>query len=190
MTVLVCGDTGEVLAIVRHRSSQALSGFLAAQGHRWQQGVKVVVSDGSKPYKAAIDARLGHARHVLDRFHVIGWFAAGLTAVCRDIQRRPEGSTQVACSGWSRDAHIEPLTPAALTPSGVDHTGQREMARRVRWVGCGGLPATAINPWLGPYIQLATTLYKFPDFRLRAVPAKRVPELIDCCQPRCRARGV
>ena len=54
--------------------------------------VKVVVSDGSAAYKAAIEARLGHTRHVLDRFHVIRWFAAGLTAVRRDVQRRPEGS--------------------------------------------------------------------------------------------------
>ena len=38
------------------------------------------------------DAHLGHARHVLDRFHVIRWFAAGLTQVRRDIQRRePKG---------------------------------------------------------------------------------------------------
>ncbi|WP_420622338.1 ISL3 family transposase [Candidatus Poriferisodalis sp.] len=92
VTVLVNGDTGEVLAMVPHRNAQALSGFLASQGHRWCKGVKVVVSDGSKPYKAAIERRLGHARHVLDRFHVIRWFAAGLTAVRRDVQRRPEGS--------------------------------------------------------------------------------------------------
>ena len=90
--VLVNGDTGEVLAMVPHRNVQALSGFLAAQGHKWCKGVKVVVSDGSKTYKAATGARLGHARHVLDRFHVIRWFAAGLTAVRRDVQRRPEGS--------------------------------------------------------------------------------------------------
>ena len=29
------------------------------QGHRWCKGVKVVVSDGSKAYKSAIDAHLG-----------------------------------------------------------------------------------------------------------------------------------
>ena len=46
------------------------------QGHRWCKGVKVVVSDGSKAYKSAIGAHLGHARHVLDRFHVIRWFTA------------------------------------------------------------------------------------------------------------------
>ena len=92
VTVLVNGDTGEVLAMVPHRSAQALSTFLAAQGHRWCRAVKVVVSDGSKAYKTAIEGRLGHARHVLDRFHVIRWFQAGLTAARRDIQRRPEGS--------------------------------------------------------------------------------------------------
>ena len=92
VTVIVNGDTGEVLAMVPHRDTQALSGFLAAQGPRWCKAVKVVVSDGSAAYKAAIEARLGHARHVLDRFHVIRWFQAGLTAVRRDIQRRPEGS--------------------------------------------------------------------------------------------------
>ena len=92
VTVLVNGDTGETLAMVPHRSEAALSGFLAAQGHKWCKGVKVVVSDGSAAYAAAIAKRLGHARHVLDRFHVIRWFAAGLTAVRRDVQRRPEGS--------------------------------------------------------------------------------------------------
>ena len=92
VTVIVNGDTGRTLAMVEHRSSAALSAFLMQQGHRWCKQVKVVVSDGSRAYKAAIDAHLGHARHVLDRFHVIRWFAAALTQVRRDIQRRePHG---------------------------------------------------------------------------------------------------
>ena len=54
----------------------------------------MVVSDGSKAYTAAIVVRLGHARLVLDRFHVTRWFAAGLVAVRRDVQRRtPPGAT-------------------------------------------------------------------------------------------------
>ena len=94
VTVIVNGDTGQTLAMVEHRSSAALSTFLMRQGHRWCKGVKVVVSDGSKAYKSAIDAHLGHARHVLDRFHVIRWFSAGLTQVRRDVQRRePHGLT-------------------------------------------------------------------------------------------------
>ena len=92
VTVIVNGDTGRTLAMVEHRSSAALSAFLVQQGHRWCKQVKVVVSDGSRAYKAAIGAHLGHARHVLDRFHVIRWFAAGLTQVRRDVQRRePKG---------------------------------------------------------------------------------------------------
>ena len=94
VTVIVNADTGKTLAMVPHRSSAALSAFLAQQGHRWCKGVKVVVTDGSRAYRSAVDARLGHARHVLDRFHVIRWFAAGLTAVRRDVQRRwPQGVT-------------------------------------------------------------------------------------------------
>ncbi len=94
VTVVLNGDTGRTLAMVEHRNAAALSGFFIEQGRRWCAGVTVVVSDGSKSYKAAIDAHLGCARHVLDRFHVIRWFAAGLTQVRRDVQRRqPEGVT-------------------------------------------------------------------------------------------------
>jgi len=54
VTVLINGDTGETLGIVKHRNAAALSGFLVAQGHRWLRGVKVVVSDGSTSYRSAI----------------------------------------------------------------------------------------------------------------------------------------
>ena len=97
VTVIVNADTGRTLAMIPHRNTAALSVFGARQGHRWCKGVKVVVSDGSKAYKAAIDVRLGHARHVLDRFHVIRWFSAGLVAVRRDVQRRtPPGGPPTA----------------------------------------------------------------------------------------------
>ncbi len=56
-----------------------------------------MVSDGSKSYKAAIDAHLPGATHVLDRFHVVRWFAAGLTLVRRTAQRRePRGQVRPA----------------------------------------------------------------------------------------------
>ena len=81
-------DTGRTPAMVEHRSSAALTAFLMSQSHKWRRGVKVVVTDGSRAYKASVQACLPGARHVLDRFHVIRWLAAGLTAVRRDIQRR------------------------------------------------------------------------------------------------------
>lgn len=97
VTVVQNGETGEVLAMVAHRSEAALSGFLAAQGRRWCRGVEVVVTDGSRSYRASVERHLGHALHVLDRFHVVRWFAAGLTAVRRDAQRRePRGQVRPA----------------------------------------------------------------------------------------------
>ena len=96
VTVLINGDTGETLGIVRHRNAAALSGFLVEQGHRWLKGVKVVVSDGSVSYRSAIHQHLGHATHVLDRFHVARWFAAGMIEVRRRIQRIGEHGSRPA----------------------------------------------------------------------------------------------
>jgi transposase len=67
VTVLINGETGEGLGLVRHRGAHALNGFLTEQGHRWCRGVKVVVSDGSPSHRSAIRTHLGHATHVVDR---------------------------------------------------------------------------------------------------------------------------
>ncbi len=96
VTVILNADSGQILAMVEHRNAAALAGFFIEQGPRWCRGVKVVVSDGSKSYKAAIDQHLGQARHVLDRFHVIRWFAQGLTLVRRDLQRRQPAGVKPA----------------------------------------------------------------------------------------------
>ena len=48
VTVAVKGDTGGVLAIVEGRSKAALSRFFIEQGPRWCQGVRTVVTDGSR----------------------------------------------------------------------------------------------------------------------------------------------
>ena len=96
VTVLLNGETGEGLGVVKHRDADALGGFLQAQGHRWLRGVKVVVTDGSKSYRAAIHQHLGGATHVVDRFHVARWFAAGLIEVRRRIQRQGPPGTRPA----------------------------------------------------------------------------------------------
>ena len=54
VTVVVNGDTGEVLAIVEGRSKAALSRFFIEQGPRWCHSVQTVVTDGSRSYRAAI----------------------------------------------------------------------------------------------------------------------------------------
>ena len=92
VTVVLNGETGHILAMFEHRSTAALAGFFREQTPGWRRGVKVVVTDGSRAYKSAIDTWIPNARHVLDRFHVVRWFTAGLTAVRPDIQRRPDGT--------------------------------------------------------------------------------------------------
>ena len=88
VTVVACGDTGKILAMIPGRTKGSLSRFFRDQGPRWCRGVEIVVSDGSRSYQAAIGQYLPDARHVLDRFHVVRWFTQGLTLVRREIQRR------------------------------------------------------------------------------------------------------
>ena len=89
VTVVACGDSGKVLAMIPGRTKGSLSRFFRDQGPRWCRQVEIVVSDGSRSYQAAIAQYLPDARHVLDRFHVARWFTEGLTLVRRELQRRP-----------------------------------------------------------------------------------------------------
>ena len=88
VTVVACGDTRQVLAMIPGRTKGSLSRFFREQGPDWCRGVEIVVSDGSRSYQAAIAQYLPAARHVLDRFHVVRWFTEGLTLVRRELQRR------------------------------------------------------------------------------------------------------
>lgn len=121
VTVLQDGETGVLLGMVPHRNTQALHGFLVAQGRRWCRSVEVVVTDGSAAYRSAVEADLGHAIHVLDRFHVVRWFAAGLTAVRREVQRRqpagqltPAFEPEVFRARFALLRRADTLDPAAL----------------------------------------------------------------------------
>jgi transposase len=133
VTVLINGDTGETLGIVKHRSAKALGGFLQRQGHRWMRGVKVVVSDGSKAYRKAIRRHLGHATHVLDRFHVARWFASGMIEVRRRIQRigphgsRPAFDPDVFRSRYLQLARYDQLDEDAIVRLGEVLDGRPEL---------------------------------------------------------------
>ena len=96
VTVVASGDTGEVLAMIPGRGKGSLTRFFRDQGPDWCRQVEIVVSDGSRPYRAAINQYLPDARHVLDRFHVARWFTEGLTLVRRELQRRDPDQTPPA----------------------------------------------------------------------------------------------
>lgn len=54
VTVVACGDTGKVLAMIAGRTKASLSRFFRDQGTWWCSQVEIVVSDGSRSYQAAI----------------------------------------------------------------------------------------------------------------------------------------
>ena len=62
VTVVVNGDTGEVLAMFPERSKASLSRFFIEQGPRWCHSVRTVVTDGSHSYRAAIHRYLPGSR--------------------------------------------------------------------------------------------------------------------------------
>jgi transposase len=121
VTVLVNGETGEGLGVVKHLDAKALSGFLVSQEHRWCRQVRVVISDGSESYRSAIHTHLGGATHVVDRFHVARWFAAALIEVCRRIQRiapkgsRPAYQPEIFRSRYLQLRRADRLDPEART---------------------------------------------------------------------------
>jgi len=133
VTVLINGDTGETLGIVRYRNADALTTWLLGQGHRWLRGVKVVVSDGSTSYRSAIRTHLGHATHVLDRFHVARWFAAGMIEVRRRIQRigdkgtRPAFEPQIFRSRYLQLTRADHLTDHQIIRLGQVLNGRPEL---------------------------------------------------------------
>jgi transposase len=89
--VLLNGETGQVLAIVKHRDARALASFFVELGRRWRREVPVLVTDGrspTPPLSAGACVNLPRATHILDRFHVIRWFARGLIEVRRHLQRQ------------------------------------------------------------------------------------------------------
>lgn len=107
VTQVLNAETGELLATMAHRDLRALSSFFAAQGHRWCKRVKVVVTDGSPSYRAAINSHIGHATHVLDRFHVVRWFAHGLIEVRRRVQRGEPGDSPVFSPAILRTRYLQ-----------------------------------------------------------------------------------
>ena len=97
-----------------------------------------VVTDGSKAYKATVD------RH-LDRFHVIGCFAGGLTAVRRDVQRPKDMPPHVVAAPDFRSSGVlghldERFVAGAATP-----LGRARLRRLSLHVGC--FPRPPAETW-------------------------------------------
>lgn len=125
VTVLLDGETGQALGIIRNRDSGALDAWLMARGHKWMRRVRVVVTDGSKAYAKSVNQHLGHATHVLDRFHVARWFAAGMIEIRRRVQRIGEpGDSPVFDKEVFQSRYLQLARLDRLTGEQVEHLGR------------------------------------------------------------------
>lgn len=167
VTVVSNAETGEALAVVRHRDFRALSSFFASQGRAWCRGAEVVVTDGSPSYRAAIDAHLGRATHVIDRFHVVRWFAAGLNEVRRRIQRTGEpGESPVFSPVIFKTRYLQLAK--------VDHLDESQFARLSL--------ALTEDPELWHAWKLLQQLYGIYDADDEAEAARRIEDFVHAWQ--------
>ena len=77
-------------AVAENRTEVSLRACLGGLGKPACQGVKFVCSDMWKPYLNVIRERLGHAVHVLDRFHVMQQFSKAIDQIRADEAKRLE----------------------------------------------------------------------------------------------------
>jgi transposase len=77
----ISGATKRLLAVAENRTEVSLRSCLDGLGQPACQGVNFVCSDMWKPYLNVIREKLGHAVHVLDRFHVMQQFSKALDEI-------------------------------------------------------------------------------------------------------------
>ena len=77
----ISGATKRLLAVAENRTEVSLRACLDGLGKPACQGVRFVCSDMWKPYLKVIREELGHAVHVLDRFHVMQQFGKALDEI-------------------------------------------------------------------------------------------------------------
>ena len=156
VTVVPCGDSDEVLAMIPGRTKRSLARFFRDLGAWWCRQVEMVVSDGSRSYQAAIAQYLSDALHMLDRFHVAGWFTephpdkAGDTtppprAAASNIRTGPVPSPLSPSCG----ARIISATPTRSTSTGcstLTHGSEPRGTRSKSSTGGSTRPTTSIRP--------------------------------------------
>ena len=75
------GTTKRLLGVAEHRTEASLRSCLQGLGESACQGVRFVCGDMWQPYLKVIREKLGHAIHVLDRFHVMQKFGKALDEI-------------------------------------------------------------------------------------------------------------
>ena len=97
------GHCRRLLWVGKRRTEKTLRRGLAALGGEVVGGLRFVCSDMWRPYRNVLAARVGHALHVLDRFHI----TMHLNQAVDQVRRAESGRLRAAGSG--RAAHLKKM---------------------------------------------------------------------------------
>ena len=78
-------ESGRVVFVAEGKRTAALEQFFEALGPKGCKRIRIVVSDLGGGYLSAIAKYVPHARHVLDRFHIVQWLNEALSALRRRV---------------------------------------------------------------------------------------------------------
>jgi transposase len=80
-------ETGRVVWIAKGKRKKALEAFFIKLGKRGCKRLQIVTSDLAAGYVDVIGQYAKHARHILDRFHIVKW----LNEAVKEVRRRVFG---------------------------------------------------------------------------------------------------
>ena len=78
-------ESGRVVWVAEGKRSEALAQFFEQLGKRGCRRIRIVVSDLGGSYLPVIAKYVPHARHVLDRFHIVQWLNEALNELRRRV---------------------------------------------------------------------------------------------------------
>jgi transposase len=84
-TIVTDLESGRVIWVAEGKREAALGAFFEKLGKRGCRRIRIVVSDLGGSYLAAIAKYARHARHVLDRFHIVKWLNDALSELRRRL---------------------------------------------------------------------------------------------------------
>lgn len=78
-------ESGRVVWVAEGKRTEALTRFFDELGKKGCKRIRIIVSDLGGGYLTAIAKYVPHARHVLDRFHIVQWLNEALNALRRRV---------------------------------------------------------------------------------------------------------
>lgn len=111
--IISAPELGIVLDVLKDRKKACLEAWFDERGAEWCATVEVCCADMWEAYHEAAQAKLPHARLVVDRFHVMKNLNDAVTKARRAIQKQADAATQEVLKGcrWLLVKNAEQLTP-------------------------------------------------------------------------------